>query len=161
MKIVVALTFSTLLAVVAQTSLGNWIKQDLDDPFVDAEQVVLALGEDGERYSGEGLLFAVLCKDKLADVVYFNVNQSLSSGETREFDYRVNGGDIQTVEGWMEQGFVSLRTGEDDFAQFKEDVLLDNAEVAFATVSASGERIVTVFKLPGLDSALEEAGCVK
>jgi len=161
MKMIVALISSAFLFVSAQTSLGNWIRQDLDDPFVDEERIVLAIGERGERYSGEGPLFAVLCEDRLADVVYFNVNRVLSNGEVREFDYRVNGGDIQTLEGWTDQGFVSLRTGEDDFAKFKEDVLVDGAEIAIAATSTNGGRIVTVFKLAGLDSALENVGCVK
>lgn len=161
MKIAVALSLSAFLIVVAQTLLGNWTLQNLNDPFVDEQQLVLAIGENAEPYSGEGPLFAVLCKDNLADIVYFNVGQSLSSGEIREFDYRVNKGEVKTVEGWMNEGFVSLRTGEDDFAQFKEDVLVDGADLAFSTVSSSGERVVTVFKLPGLDDALASVQCAK
>lgn len=160
-RVLILSLLSTILGVSGQTLVNNWTKQELSDPFVDEQQIVLAIAENGERYEGEGPFFAVICKANVADVIYFNVNRSLFSGETRDFDYRVNGDEIKTAEAWLEDGFVSLRTGEDDFARFKEDTLVDGAEVAFATVSSSGERVVTVFELTGLDSALADAGCVR
>ena len=143
----------------AQAAAGNWVYQELTDPFIDDERIVLVIGEDGESYTGRGSFFGLICENGVLDVIYFQMGGTLSGGEMRSFDYRVNRGDILSAEAWTEGSLVSLRPDEDDFLAFKNNVLIDGADLAIAAESSSGNRFVNEFDLADLDAALDDIGC--
>jgi len=149
----------SLSLALAQASVGNWVYQELTDPCVDDERIVLVIGEEGESYTGRGSFFGLICENGALDVIYFQMSGTLSGGETRSFDYRVNRGDILSAEAWTEGSLVSLRPEEDDFVSFRDDVLIDGAELAIAAESSGGNRFVNEFSLDDLDAALNDIGC--
>lgn len=162
-RVVLALvvTAALLASALGQTYVEAWVVEQSEDPFTDERQATLLTGTDGAFPADSEAVLGLLCRDGVLHTVLVQFDRQLDTGVMKEFDYRLDGGAVQTGQAWADgRGMgVSAEADEESFAALSEALLSGGAQLAVRVSDSRGEPRTAVFLLEGLQEALDEAAC--
>jgi hypothetical protein len=158
MKKMWALFFVVFFSVgMGQQVIGNWVIVEDKDAFTDQVSYTIIITESGE-VEPTPPMFSFVCRNGVIDTIAVTMRNYLDSGEVRNFDYRVDDGEVKTVRGFYSSRIVAVVSSMSHFPTVRSEVM-SATKLAIRATSYNRDTYTVVFDLTGLGEALAATNC--
>lgn len=161
-KVAAALGFLLILHLgTAQTYVGSWAITETVDPFTDERSTTVLIGDNGQIPAESEAQLAMICTNGTLEQILVQFNSSVDTEVKKTFDYRLDAGEVQQGEAWVNgRGVaVSPKVEVESFKALLTTLLSGGSRLAVRVKDSLDEYRTAIFSVERIDEALAEADC--